>query len=98
MSKPVNKRLPVDREQAEAIAAQGLAFLAEDGGRLSRFFALTGLEPGAVRAQADTPELLAAVLEYLANDESLLLVFSASSGVAPETVAPALALLQTECT
>jgi hypothetical protein len=34
------------------------------------------------------------VLEHLAGDESLLLVFAASANVAPETLAPALALLQ----
>ena len=55
---------------------------------------LTGLTPVDVRAQAGTPEFLAAVLEHLAGDESLLLVFAANASVAPETVAPALALLQ----
>jgi hypothetical protein len=81
-------------ETAEGIAAQGLAFLAEEPARLVRFLAETGLTPGQIREQAATPEFLAAVLEHLARDESLLLVFAASTSVAPETVAPALAVLQ----
>lgn len=84
----------IDREAAETIAAQGLAFLAEDGQRFARFLALTGLDVGDVRTRAGTPELLAAVLEHLAGDESLLLVFAANSQVAPETIALALVVLQ----
>jgi hypothetical protein len=37
---------------------------------------------------------MAAVLEHLAGDESLLLVFSASRQVAAESIGPAIALLQ----
>jgi hypothetical protein len=94
MAKPVNKRLPMTLARAEAIGARALAFLAEDEARFSRFLALTGLDITAVRSRAHTPELLSAVLEHLANDESLLLVFSANTGVAPQTVGPALALMQ----
>jgi len=84
-------------ETAEGIAAQGLAFLAEDPARLSRFLAVTGLTPDQIRDQVDAPRFLAAVLEHLVGDESLLLVFAANASVAPETVAPALALLQQAC-
>jgi hypothetical protein len=47
-----------------------------------------------VRAQAGTADLSLAVLEHLAADESLLLVFSASHGVAPESVSRAISLLE----
>jgi len=94
MPKPVNKALLMNQADAETVAAQGLAFLAEDLGRLSRFFALTGLDAEAVRSRADTPEFLAAVLQYLAGDESLLLTFAANWRVAPEAVGAALFLLQ----
>ena len=59
-----------------------------------RFLKLTGLEPSEVRARAGTPELSLAVLEHLAGDESLLLVFAASRAIAPESVARAIALLE----
>jgi hypothetical protein len=90
--------MPRDRrqmtlERAESLAAQGLAFLAEDPARLSHFLTLTGLRADQVRAHAETPQFLAAVLEHIANDESLLLVFTANASIAPGTIAPALALL-----
>jgi hypothetical protein len=81
-------------ETAEGIAAQGLAFLADDASRLAGFLAATGLTPGQIREQAETPQFLAAVLEHLLGDESLLLVFAANTSVAPETITPALTLLQ----
>ena len=94
MSRLGKTQAPATLEAAEAIALQGLAFLAEEPGRLQRFVAVTGLDPAELRARADTAELLSAVLEHLAGDESLLLVFAASRGIAPETIAPAIALLQ----
>ena len=86
--------VPATREAAEAIALQGLAFLAEDAERLRRFVMVTGLDPGELRARAETAELLSAVLDYLAGDESLLLVFTSSRGIAPQSIAPAIALLE----
>ena len=93
MAKAAKRPIPADQEAAEAIALQGLAFLAEDAGRLSRFLKLTGMELDEVRARAGTLELSRAVLEHLAGDESLLLVFTASRGVAPESVGRAVVLL-----
>ena len=89
-----SKRQPIDRETAETIAVQGLAFLAEEPARIQRFFLVTGLDPSEIRARAGTPELLSAVLEHLAGDESLLLVFAASRAVAPESVKRAIAALE----
>jgi len=88
------KRAAPTRDEAEAIAAQGLAFLAQDPAQLSRFLSLTGLDVSDIRRQADAPEFLGAVLEYLTRDESLLLVFAANASVAPETVTAALETLQ----
>ena len=87
-------RQALSLEAAESMAAQGLAFLAEDPARLSRFLAVTGLTPDQIREQVNAPQFLAAVLEHLAGDESLLLVFAANAMIAPEMITPALALLQ----
>lgn len=84
----------MDADQAETIALSGLAFLAEDPQRLGRFLALTGIGPQELRARAQTPRVLAAVLDHLMHDESLLLVFAASLSVKPELIAPAHALLE----
>jgi hypothetical protein len=76
-------------ETASALALKGLAFLAEDAPRLGRFLALTGIGPGDLRQAAGAPETLLAVLDHILGDESLLLVFAASKGLAPEAVEPA---------
>lgn len=86
-------RSTMDREAAETIAAQGLAFLAGDRARLHLFLQATGLEPGDLRARAGAPDVLLAVLEYLSGDESLLLVFAEACKIAPESIGRAAALL-----
>ena len=84
----------MDREAAETVAAEGLAFLAEEPARLRRFLLASGLEPDDLRARAGTLEVLLAVLEYLVADESLLLVFAASRKIAAESIGRAVAALQ----
>ena len=84
----------MDADLAEEIAVSALGFLAADIQRLGRFLALTGIGPGELRAEARTPRVLAAVLEHLLQDESLLLVFAAGNGIAPNLVAPAHAVLE----
>jgi hypothetical protein len=83
----------LDRDQAEALAIQGLTFLAGDAARLSRFLGLTGLEPGRLREEARSPRFLAAVLDHFLGDESLLLVFCGEHGVDPALVEPARRLM-----
>lgn len=83
----------MDADQAEEIALLALAFLAEDVQRLGRFLALTGLRPAELKAEARTPRILAAILAHLLQDENLLLVFTASHGLAPELIAPAQRML-----
>jgi hypothetical protein len=79
----------MDADQAETIALQALGFLAEDVQRLGRFLALTGLGPAELKAEAGSARMLAAVLDHLMKDESLLLVFAAGSAIAPELIAAA---------
>ena len=83
----------LSRENAEDMAAAALGFLASDAERLSRFLALSGLDPGHLRQAAAEPGFLPGVMAYLASDEPLLLQFAAESGERPETVAAACALL-----
>ena len=49
-------------EDAEIIALKGLDYLAQDADRLGRFIALTGIGPAQLRAEANTPAVLAGVL------------------------------------
>jgi hypothetical protein len=81
------------RESAEMLAVEALAFLAEDGDRLGRFLALTGVAPTAIRAAARQPGFLAAVLDHLAGDEPLLMAFASQGGHAPADILRARAAL-----
>ena len=81
------------REKAEALALQGLTFLAGDADRLTRFLTSTGIDPGDLRNWDANPGVQGAVLDHLLSDESLLLVFAAEAGVGPEQVWPAQAVL-----
>ena len=80
-------------DRAESIGVSALLFLAGDTDRLVRFLTLTGLGPAELRIDARSPRILAAVLDHLLQDESLLLVFCASDGVPPEDIAPARRIL-----
>jgi hypothetical protein len=80
---------PLSRDEAESMAIAALAFIAGDPERLSRFLALSGLDPGHLRRAAAEPGFLAGVLAFLAGDERLLLDFAAAQGVPPERVAGA---------
>jgi len=77
------------RESAEILGIQALAYLAEDGDRLSRFLGLTGIEADDVRAAARQPGFLAGVLEHMLGDESLLVAFADSAGIDPAEIARA---------
>jgi hypothetical protein len=79
----------MDADQAETIALEALAFLADDVQRLGRFLALTGVGPIELRQEARNPRMLAAVLNHLLQDESLLLVFAASHGIDADLIGPA---------
>src|SRR4030081_3194150 len=81
------------QEPAETLAIQALSYLDQDPEQLSRFLALSGIDPGAIRAAAAQPEFLAGVLAYLAQDEALLVPFGAEAGVPPGSVERARALL-----
>jgi hypothetical protein len=81
------------REAAETLAIQALSHLAQDPEQLSRFLALSGIDPGAIRAAAAQPEFLAGVLAYLAQDEALLVRFAAEAGVPPGAVEQARTVL-----
>lgn len=87
------RRPRLDRDGAMAIAAQAMAFLAEDADRLGRFLALTGLSPETLRGGIAQPALLGAVLDHLLSDEALLLAFAAAAELPPELPAAARRLL-----
>ena len=84
-----SKSLRESKAWAEALAIEGLGFLAGDSERLEPFLSLTGLDPGNLRAAAAAPGFLGGVLDHIANDESLLLSFAANAGRDPSEIARA---------
>jgi hypothetical protein len=82
----MSKASKQSREAAEALAIQALNFLATEPARLSRFLALSGIEPDSIRSAAAESGFLAGVLAHLGADESLLVAFAADAGVKPGAV------------
>ena len=78
-----------NREAAEVLAIQALAFIAEDTQRLARFLDMTGIAPEQIRTAARERGFLAGVLEHMLGDESLLIAFADSAGIDPADVARA---------
>jgi hypothetical protein len=76
-------------DEAEAMALRALIFLAQDGERIERFFALTGIIPGDVRALVEDRGFQRALLEHLCADEPLLVAFSIDASCDPERVVEA---------
>ena len=89
----MNKASGRSREAAESIAIQALNYLATEPERLSRFLALSGLDPGSIRSAAAESGFLAGVLAHLGEDEALLVAFAAEAGVTPVEVDRARRLL-----
>jgi hypothetical protein len=71
-------------EGAEILALQALGWLAGDEARMSRFLALSGLDPAALRAVADSRDTARAVMDFLLSDEELLLDFCEIAQIRPQ--------------
>jgi hypothetical protein len=80
-------------EDAEATAVAILGWLAGEPELLSRFLALTGVAPAEVRNAVSDPAFLAGIVSFLMEHEPTLLAFSAATGVQPEAVVRAHAIL-----
>jgi len=80
-------------EAALELAIAALTFIAGAPSELRRFLALSGIEPGAIRAAAAEPRFLEGVLAYIAGNERTLLSFAATAGIAPEEVEKARVVL-----
>lgn len=82
-------------DEGQDLAIRAFTFLAEDPTRMERFLALTGLAPAKLRDHAGSPAFLGGVLEYLLQDETLLLTFSAEAHIDPSMVAAARSIIDT---
>ncbi len=83
----------MSREAAEALGLKVLLFVVGEEARLERFLYQTGLDPDDLRARAGEPEMLAALMGHLLEDESQLLVFTSGERIDPAEVHAACAML-----
>lgn len=77
---------PAERNAAELVAIAALGYLAVDPQRLERFLSLSGLDPADLRRAATGPGFLLGVLDFILEDEALLLAFAAEQGTTPERI------------
>jgi hypothetical protein len=77
---------PQARQAACDLAIEALGYIAGDPELLARFLAMTGLDPGAIRAAAAEPDFLLGVLEYVCDDERLLIAFATHADIGPEEI------------
>lgn len=80
---------PTGERDAASIAIAALSHFATDARLLSRFFALTGLDPTSLREVAGTPAFIAGVLDFVLSDESLVLAVADAQDIPPEAIAAA---------
>lgn len=71
------------------LALQALAHVAGDDAMGPRFLELTGMDGAALRANADKPQTLMALLDYLMANEQDLLATADAIGVEPQALANA---------
>ena len=81
------------QQDAEATAVAILGWLAGEPDLISRFLALTGVAPSEVRNAVNDPGFLAGLVDFLMSHEPTLLAFSAATGIKPEAVVEAHAIL-----
>ena len=79
-------RRRVECDSPVTIGLKALAFLAGAGEDLQRFMAISGADAASLRARADEPEFLAAVLDYLLANETLLVDFCKAESLEPRLV------------
>ena len=80
-------------QNAEVTAVAILGWLAGEPELLSRFLALTGVMPSEVRNAMNDPGFLAGLVDFLMSHEPTLLAFSDATGIRPEAVVQAHAVL-----
>jgi hypothetical protein len=74
------------RDAAETLALQALAWLAASDDELTRFAEASGVGAEELRARAAEADVLRAVLDFVLADDARLLSFCASHDVEPKDV------------
>jgi uncharacterized protein DUF3572 len=94
-----NCRPGVERQHARAqdVAVAVFGFIAAEPQRLGRFLEMTGIALESIREATRETHFLAGVLDHISADEPLLLAFGAQTGIDPNEVVRARAVLTGHC-
>ena len=82
---PIRESRP-QLQSAETVALQALGWIVDEDDRMGRFMALAGLTVAELRVRASEPEFLGGVLDFVLENEALLVEFAGSVGLKPETL------------
>jgi hypothetical protein len=85
MARPSDTPVPAP----DVLALMALAHVAGDESLGPRFLALTGMDAGDLRARAGEPDVLAAVLQFLAAHDADLMAAATALGTTPAHLAAA---------
>lgn len=81
-------------QEAEMLALQAFEFLGNSPEQLERLMSVTGHDPASLSQALQSPDGLAGVLDYMCQDESLLLAFCETANLPPNLPMRALDTLQ----
>jgi hypothetical protein len=79
----------MQRDQAETVALEALAWLAGSDELLPVFLGASGVGAEELRTRAAEPDFLAALLDFVLLDDDWVLAFAQETGRPPEQVAAA---------
>lgn len=79
-------RNSLSNDEVIEIGVNILSFLAQDEERITRFLDLTGLDPSDLRALMASGDLNKALIEYLLQDEALLVGFCNEYSIKPDVL------------
>ncbi|MCY3878351.1 MAG: DUF3572 domain-containing protein [Rhodobacteraceae bacterium] len=83
----------MQKRQGEIIAIRSLEWLARDEDLMRGFLTATGTDLAEVSERAESPEFLAAVLDYLLSSDRNVTSFCEECGIPPEAPMAARQLL-----
>lgn len=72
------------QQQAEEIALLALGWIAGQDALVTGFLGASGVSPDQLRAAADDPDLLAALMDFLMQDDRWVLDFCADHALSPD--------------
>lgn len=85
MTRP-GKVPPASSEAAQVMALKIVEFLSREDGQLDAFLGMSGLSLEDFRAGLTEPETLAAVMDFLLQEDARVIAFAADAGIEPGVI------------